>query len=188
MKKQLAIYSSFLLLLFFSATELKAQKFDLGVVAGFNSFKFDGAQSWNDKINSGYYFGGALELNFTERLGIQPEVQVQFDRMKNPSNQTVTTQTLNVPILLSWTPVKFLSLQFGPQYSKRLGGWDDIELLDRNFYKKENMTFIGGLQINTAFIKVGARVDKGLMNIGNFDSMDDIRTIGFRVYLFKSLF
>lgn len=187
MKKFLQLIMALLVIAFVSPQTTNAQNFDLGIVAGFNSFKFDGAQSWNDKVNSGYYLGGAFEINLSKKFGIQPEVQIQFDKQKTPSNETISTKTLNVPILLSWTPIKILSIQFGPQYSKHIGGWSDIRLLDENFYKKENMTLLGGIQINTPFVKIGARVDQGLMAINNFDTVDEIKTMGFRVYLYKTL-
>lgn len=187
MKSRIKWISALITLSFVSMQSLSAQGFDFGIAAGFNSFKFDGAQSWNDRVNSGYYLGAAFELMLSDKIGFQPEVQIQFDRQKNPANETVKTKSLNVPILLTWRPIKLLSIQFGPQYSKHIDGWDDIRLLDQSFYKKDNMTLIGGLQLNTPIVKIGARIDQGLMKINNFDSMDDIKTIGFRVYLLKTL-
>ncbi len=166
----------------YSATA--AQGLKLGLTAGFNSFKFEG-QTWDERFKSGYYIGAVSEIMLSDKIGIQPEVQIQFSKTTDPNGDNVKTQSLNVPLLFTWKPVNLLSIQFGPQYTRHIDGWSDIQLLDRELYRKENLSLLGGLQLNIPFIRIGARIDQGLMNLNNFESMDKIKSLGYRVYIAK---
>ncbi|HEV3252089.1 MAG TPA: outer membrane beta-barrel protein, partial [Puia sp.] len=51
----------------------KAQGFHIGIKGGANIVKIDG-QSFDQGFMYGYNLGGFVELNFTKKWGIQPEL------------------------------------------------------------------------------------------------------------------
>jgi len=108
------------------ATLSFAQGFHIGVKGGANIFKVDGS-SFKEQFNFGYNLGAFAEINFSDKVGIQPEV------MWNQTNYRSGTQFsdiypegidgvkgklnyLSIPLLLSVRPIKFISLQAGPQF------------------------------------------------------------------------
>ena len=64
---------SFLALALFLSTASFAQGFHIGLKGGANLDKIQG-ESFKDEFKQGYHFGGFAEINFSKKVGIQPEV------------------------------------------------------------------------------------------------------------------
>src|SRR4051812_24512694 len=103
-----------------------AQGFHIGAKAGANIFKVDGS-SMKDQFIFGYNVGAFAEINFSKKVGIQPEV------MWNQTNYRTGTKFsniypdgiddvkgklnyLSIPVLFSYSPAKVISFQLGPQF------------------------------------------------------------------------
>ena len=120
------VFLSFAILLV-AAAAVQAQKgFRLGAKVGANATKLDG-QSFESGFNASWHAGAFVELDFTKKLGIQPELlwsqtKSTFVNNVNGLPSTLTTRDvslnyLSIPLLLRWSPNKLITLNAGPQYS-----------------------------------------------------------------------
>jgi hypothetical protein len=186
-----------LALIAFAAMNSQAQGIHLGVKAGTNIFKVNG-QTFDQGFQFGYNIGAFAELNFSKKWGIQPEV------MWNQTNYHTGNQFgdvfphgvsdvkgklnyLSVPILLTFRPVKLLSLQVGPQFGKLINSDQTLVNNGQMAFKKGDFSMIGGAQLNLAGIKVGARYVIGLNDIndlgnGNATEPQKWKNQGWQVY------
>lgn len=186
----------FLALLTFSlalTTMSFAQGFHLGVKAGANIFKVDGT-AMKDEFKFGYNLGAFAELNFADKWGIQPEVmwnQTNF-RTANNFNEIYPGGTndlegklnyLSIPVLLSFTPSKFISFQAGPQFGILLNKDESLFENGKEAFKSGDFSMLGGVQLNIGSLKLGGRYVVGLANINDIDDREKWKNQGFQVYL-----
>jgi hypothetical protein len=186
-----------LALIIIGATHAQAQGLHLGFKAGANIFKVDG-QSFDQSFQYGYNLGAFAELNFTKKWGIQPEVmwnQTNYrtgDKFGNvfPGGVSDVKGKLNylsIPILLTFRPIKLLSLQVGPQYGTLINSDQTLVQNGKNAFKKGDFSMVGGAQLNLAGFKLGARYVIGLTDIndlgnGNGPTPEKWKNQGFQVY------
>ena len=170
-----------------------AQGFHIGAKAGANIFKIDGT-AMKDEFKFGYNLGGFAELNFSEHFGIQPEVmwnQTNYRTANNfneiyPGGKSDLEGKLNylsIPILASFSPVKFISFQAGPQFGILLN--KDKTLFDngKDAFKSGDFSMLGGVQLNIGALKVGGRYVVGLANINDIDEKEKWKNQGFQLYV-----
>ncbi len=176
---------------------VQAQGFHLGVKAGANMFKVDG-QSFDQSFQFGYNAGAFAELNFTKQWGIQPELMFNQTNYRTgdhfnsifpggPDDLKGKLNYLSIPILLSFRPVKFISLQAGPQFGILMSGDQNIVSNGQNAFKKGDFSLVGGAQLNLAGFKLGARYVIGLTNVndipnGTSTNPETWKNQGFQVY------
>ena len=169
-----------------------AQGFHIGVKGGANIFKLDG-RSFNDEFKFGYSLGGFAELNFNKTWGIQPELlwnQTNFRTASNfnsvvPDGYNDVKGSLNylsIPILLSYRPIKLISIQAGPQFGILLGQTNIVNNA-RDAFKKGDFSLLGGAQLNLGGFKLGARYFIGLNNLNDVQNDDKWKNQGFQVYV-----
>jgi hypothetical protein len=180
-----------------TAINTQAQGLHFGIKAGTNIFKVNG-QNFDQGFQFGYNVGAFAELNFTSKWGIQPEV------MWNQTNYHTGSQFgdvfphgisdvkgklnyLSVPILLTYRPIKLLSLQVGPQFGTLINSDQTLVNNGQMAFKKGDFSMIGGAQLNLAGIKVGARYVIGLNDIndlgnGNATEPQKWKNQGWQVY------
>ena len=175
MKRKAIVLS--LLLPVFAIVSTQAQGFHLGIKAGANLNKMNG-QEFDQGFKFGYNVGAFAELNFTPMWGIQPELmfnQTNYrtgDRFSDiyPNGVNDVKGKLNyltVPILLSFRPIPFLSLQAGPQFGIKLNKDEHLVNNTVDAFKSGDFALVGGAQLNIANIKLGARYVWGLSDIDN---------------------
>jgi hypothetical protein len=178
MKRKAIVLS--LLLPVFAIVTTQAQGFHLGIKAGANLNKMNG-QEFDQGFKFGYNVGAFAELNFTPMWGIQPELmfnQTNYrtgDRFSDiyPNGVSDVKGKLNyltVPILLSFRPIPFLSLQAGPQFGIKLNKDEHLVNNTADAFKSGDFALVGGAQLNIANIKLGARYVWGLSDIDNTTS------------------
>jgi len=116
----------FLSVLFISSGSLFAQGFHIGVKGGTNLTKIDG-RSFDQGFKWGFSAGGFAEINFTDHIGIQPELLFNQSSTKTASDfnqvydqginsRNVSLNYLSVPVLLALKPSPILSILIGPQF------------------------------------------------------------------------
>jgi hypothetical protein len=175
----------------------QAQGFHIGVKAGANIFKVDN-QSFDQSFQFGYNIGAFAELNFTKHFGIQPEVMWNqtnyrtgdhFDAIfpGNPNDVKGKLNYLSIPILLSFRPVKLISIQVGPQFGILMSGDQTLVQNGQNAFKKGDFSMVGGAQLNLAGFKLGARYVIGLTDVrdlqnGSATDLGTWKNQGFQVY------
>jgi hypothetical protein len=167
--------------------------FHLGVKAGANIFKVDGA-AIKDEFKFGYNLGAFAELNFSDKWGIQPEVmwnQTNFRTAENfndvfPEGKNDVEGKLNylsIPILLSFRPAKLITFQAGPQFGILLNKDQDLFENGKDAFKSGDFSVLGGVQLNLGSLKLGGRYVVGLANINDIDDREKWKNQGFQVYL-----
>lgn len=170
-----------------------AQGLHLGVKAGANMFKVDG-KSFKEEYNFGYNLGAFAEINFTDKFGIQPEVlwnQLNYRTGANfgdvfPGGQDDVKGKLNylsIPLLLSYSPAKVLSIQAGPQFGILLNQDKNLFQNGKEAFKSGDLSILGGVQLNLGGVKVGGRYVIGLADINDVDNKEKWKNQGFQLYL-----
>lgn len=170
-----------LLCLFAGATY--AQGVKLGVKAGANMYKIDG-QGYSQGYNLGYHLGGFLQLNLSDKFGIQPEVifseantrtatnfkdtYKEFDTAWN--NHDIRLNYLSIPILanIALLGSKRLKLQVGPQFSILMNKNQTLVNNGKAAFKNGDFSMIGGLWLDLPLgLNVDARYIVGLSNVSD---------------------
>lgn len=175
------------------ATGSFAQGFHVGVKAGANLFKVDGT-SMDNEFTFGYNLGGFAELNFSDKVGIQPEVmwnQTNYRTGHNfsdiyPQGTDDVKGKLNylsIPILLNYSPVKFFTLQAGPQFGILINQDKTLLKNGQDAFKNGDFSMLGGVQLNIGALKLGGRYVVGLANINDIDNKEKWKNQGFQVFI-----
>jgi len=172
-----------------------AQQVKFGVKAGVNFATFSGdAVSSDVSMKAGFHAGGLVELKFTDKLALQPEllfsmqgaeiVDQGFDGVYYTDTFKRNLGYLNLPVMLKYYPIGGLFLEGGPQVgflisakSKNestetdLGG--NLERFSsetdvKNQYKSVDFAFNLGVGYDfTPNFFVGARYSIGLTNVND---------------------
>jgi hypothetical protein len=167
--------------------------FHVGVKGGVNMYKIDG-KSFSQEFKYGYNAGIFSEINFSKKLGIQPEIlwnqaqtrtTTQFHDMYNGGMSELKGVKLNylsIPVLLNYSPSRILTLQAGPQFGILIN--KNQRLLDngQQAFKSGDFSMLGGVQLNIGGVKLGGRYVVGLMNINDIDNQDKWKNQGFQLY------
>jgi hypothetical protein len=161
--------------------------FKVGVRAGSTMYKIDG-QAFKEGFNFGYHLGGALEIMFTKKFGIQPEVLFNQNKTETGSNLGSLTSNLNanavtdlkylsIPVLINIRPSGGpLMFQVGPQFGIMM---DDGQTLVRNSgaaFKNGDLSLLGGVQLKIWMLRVYGRYGIGLSNISDVANSDAWRS------------
>lgn len=175
-----------------------AQGFHMGIKGGSNLLKIED-KSFKDEFKFGYNLGAFAEINFNKKWGIQPEVlwsqstyrtATDIDQIipGSKSDVDVKLNYLQIPLLLSYRPVKFLSLQAGPQFGVLIN--EDRTLLQNggDAFKKGDFSMLAGAQLNLGPIKAGARYVIGLTDINDLPNQNEWKNTGFQVYVGLRIF
>jgi hypothetical protein len=188
-KKSLTLLAVALTLTTFSF----AQGFHLGFKGGANILKVDG-KSFSDEFQFGYHLGAFAEININQKWGIQPELlwnQTNYRTADNfddlyPNGKSDVEGKLNyisIPILLTYRPVKLLSLQLGPQFGIMTSQDKDLLGETKEAFKSGDFSMLGGAQLNLGALRVGGRYVVGLTNINDIDNKEKWKNQGFQLYL-----
>lgn len=172
--------------------------FRFGVKGGLNMNKITG-KSYNSGFNYNFQAGAFLQFNFSNRLGIQPEVSfvqskseftkdgtdVYDDIFRGGSQKKATLNYLEVPVLLNVNigPSKRVKLQVGPSYGGLLKQTVDSLKSNGNIYKTSEWSAIGGLWIQLPLVNLGARYKLGLTNINAIDDKQTWKNQAIQVFI-----
>ncbi len=173
-------------------TTASAQGFHLGIKAGTNMLKIDD-KSFKDEFKFGYNLGGFAEINFTKKIGVQPEVLWSQSSYRTATNieevipgtkadVAVKLNYLQIPLLLNYRPVKFLSLQVGPQFGILIDQNNSMLQNGKDAFKKGDFSMLGGAQLNLGPLKAGARYVVGLTDINDISTQSKWKNQGFQLY------
>ncbi|MFC4262186.1 porin family protein [Ferruginibacter yonginensis] len=155
-----------------------------GVKAGVNINKITG-QAYKSGFNYNFQGGGFMQINFSKRVGIQPElsfVQTSSEFSNDPNNvyddifnggnqHKAKLDYLEVPVLLNINlgESKRVKLQFGPSYGALLSQTVDSLKNKGDVFKNGEWSGIGGLWIQLPLVNISARYKIGFSDINNID-------------------
>jgi len=159
--------------------------FRFGIKAGVNINKITG-KSYKEGFNYNFQAGGFIQINFSNRFGLQPEVNfvqtsseftndpndIYSDIFQGGSQKKSKLNYLEVPLLLNINigPSKRIKLQAGPAYGGLLKQTVDSLKNNGNIYKNGEWAAIGGLWIQLPLVNLGARYKLGLTNLNAIDN------------------
>lgn len=162
----------------------QAQSFKFGPKLGANMGKIQG-KGFSDQYTLGYHVGGFIEIGLGKKFGIQTEVlwnQLNADTASDIrqvytelANQTFTNPQLNylsIPLLLTYKPVKILSIQAGPQFGILMDKNKTLMANGKDAFKNGDLSMLVGAQLNILRVRVYGRYVIGLNNINDLSSSE----------------
>jgi hypothetical protein len=172
--------------------------FRFGAKVGVNMNKISG-KSYKNGFNYNFQGGAFVQLNFSSRFGIQPEINfaqskseftkdgtdIYDDIFLDGSQKKATLNYLEIPVLLNINigPSKRVKLQFGPSYGSLLKQKVDSLMANINIYKNTDWSVIGGLWIQLPLVNIGARYKLGLTDINAINDKQTWKSQAIQVFI-----
>lgn len=169
-----------------------------GIKGGVNINKISG-QSYKQGFNYNYQLGGFIQINFANRIGIQPEVnfvqssadfsddptEVYDDLFRDGSQKTAKLNYLEVPVLLNVNlgTSKKVKLQLGPSYGGLLRQTVDSLKAGGEIYKNGEWSGIAGLWLQLPAINLGARYKIGFSDLNAIDNRQTWKSQAIQIFL-----
>ena len=135
-----------------------------------------------------------MALKVGQSWQLQPEVLLNQYATKTGANfddlnpfghgnnlKDVKLNYVSIPLLLSYSPTKFFTLQAGPQYGILMDKKVNLIQNGKNAFKDGDFSMLGGVQLNIAGVKVSGRYFVGLNNINEIDNRDKWKNQGFQL-------
>lgn len=172
--------------------------FRIGAKGGVNINKITG-KSYKEGFNFNFQAGIFLQFNFSNRFGLQPEVNfvqsssefsndandIYYDLFLGGSQKKSKLNFLEVPLLLNINvgESKRVKLQIGPAYDGLLKQTVDSLKTNSNIYKNGEWAAIGGLWIQLPFVNLGARYKLGLTDLNGIDNRQSWKSQSVQVFV-----
>ena len=172
--------------------------FRFGVKGGANINKITG-KSYKEGFNFNFQAGIFLQFNFSNRFGLQPEVNfvqtssqftddpsdVYDDLFRDGSQKKAKLNYLEVPLLLNINVgnSKRVKFQIGPAYGGLVKQTVDSLKNNGNIYKNGEWAAIGGLWIQIPFVNFGARYKLGLTDLNGIDNKQSWKSQSIQVFV-----
>jgi hypothetical protein len=174
----------------------KESLFRWGFKGGLNLNKIQG-QSFNNEFSYNYALGGFMQINFSRKLGIQPEINfVQTsaeqsnditdiyddlflggDQKKAKLDYLKFAGLLNIDI----GPSQRVKLQLGPQWGVLLD--EAVLKAPQDVFKKSEFSVLGGIMLQLPLIHIGTRYEIGLTNINGIDNQDQWKSQAWQFFV-----
>jgi hypothetical protein len=177
MKTKLLILAVFCII----ANAATAQKLHVGVKGGANINKLTG-KSFDDQFSFGYHVGGFFSVGLGKKFAIQPEVlfnQINVDTSGSFSTvyqfnkvDKVQLKYMSIPILLNYKPIKFITLQAGPQFGVLTNKSKTLVQNGKQAFKSGDFSMLAGAQVNISHLNIYARYAVGLSNLNDIDNKE----------------
>jgi hypothetical protein len=187
-----------LILILLSAVTLQAnsQKKDpsekesfirFGFKGGLNLNKIEG-KSFKDEFRYNYQLGGFMQINFSRRYGLQPEINFTQTSAEQSNDITVIYDDLFLGggqkkaklnyvklaglLNIDLGPSQRVKLQVGPQWGILVSEAVDSLKTPKDIFKKGEFSVLGGLMLQLPTINIGTRYEIGVTNINGIDNQD----------------
>ena len=165
---------------------VQGQGIGVGIKAGANWASPDVSNTDINTVTS-YHLGGYVNLNFSEKWGITPEV-LYSAYGSEWDNAKVDLNYVSIPVMLRFKPIDLLSLEAGPQFGLLTkanveGVGDVMDQLKKNDF---GLAFGAALHLPLGF-NLGARYVLGFTDISDV-STESVKNRTFQVYLGWTIF
>ena len=165
---------------------IQAQGIGIGIKGGAN-FANQAVEDIDIETVTDYHIGAYVNLNLSEKFGITPEVLYtalgsEWDNVK------VDFDYLAIPVMLRFKPIKFLSLEAGPQFSflTKAETEDAGDVMDQLKKNDFGLAFGAGVHLPLGF-NAGARYVLGFTDISDVSS-ESIKNRTFQIYVGWTIF
>ena len=161
--------------------------FKIGARVGSTMYKIDG-QSFQSGFKFGYHLGGAMEIMFSKKFGIQPEVLFNKSTTQTGDNlndllaglnlsAATNLNYLSIPLLVNIRPSGGpLTLQLGPQFGILMNSTQTLVQNGTEAFKKGDFSMMGGVQIHLSAFRIYGRYGNGLSNLNDIASSQEWRS------------
>ena len=172
--------------------------FRFGAKVGVNMNKISGS-SYKSGFNYNFQGGAFVQINFSNRFGIQPEVNfvqsksefttdgtdIYDDIFRDGSQKKAVLNYLEIPVLLNINigPSKRVKLQLGPSYGSLLKQTVDSLVSNNHIYKNAEWSAIGGIWIQLPLVNIGARYKLGLTDINAINNKQTWKSQAIQVFM-----
>ena len=159
------------------------EKLFFGLKIGTNLSNVYEAQGENFVADNkfGIAAGGFVSIPIGTYFGIQPEVLFSQKGYKSSGtflgssySMTRTTDHLDIPILVAFKPIEYVTILFGPQYSYLLKQKDDFtggsitstqeQIYTNDNIRKNTFSLTGGADLNVDHLVIGLRAGWDVQN------------------------
>ena len=153
----------------------------LGIKGGVN-FANQAVKDISTSSITNFHVGAYLNINFSEKFGITPEVLFSATGSKWEDVE-VNTNYIAIPIMLRIKPISFISLEAGPQFSflTKAEVQDVGDIKDQLKNNDFGLAFGGAFHAPFGF-QIGARYVLGFTNISEV-SEEEIKNRTFQIYV-----
>lgn len=139
-----------------------------------------------------FHFGAFAVINFSDNLGLQPELLYSAKGSEFDISGTSFEQKFNyldVPILVRYSINEMISLHAGPQISLLMSAEDDegTDISDSVTGTDFGLSFGGQVDLPMGLVG-GLRYNLGLSNIDDSNSGGDVKNRVFQIYVGYKLF
>ncbi|MBY0480798.1 MAG: PorT family protein [Chitinophagaceae bacterium] len=159
--------------------------FRLGVKGGLNLNQYEG-QSFNNGFKYGYHLGGFAEIDFSKKIGVQPEViwsesnttyssgfaNLYPSLVNSGNNQNVKLNYLTIPLLLRYNVGSMVTLLAGPQFGILMNKDQTVLQNGQQAFASGDFALTAGLQFNLQTLRIYGRYSAGMKNINQIDQRD----------------
>lgn len=165
----------------------KESLFRWGFKGGLNLNKIEG-RSFKDEFTYNYSLGGFMQINFTRKLGLQPEINFVQTSAEQSSDITVIYDDLFLEgtqkkakldylkfaglLNIDIGPSQRVKLQLGPQWGLLVSEAVDSLKTPKDIFKKGELSVLGGVMIQLPLFHIGTRYEIGLTDINGIDNQD----------------
>jgi hypothetical protein len=172
--------------------------FRFGAKGGVNINKISGS-SYKEGFKFNFQAGAFIQINFSNRFGIQPEVNfvqsssefsndpndIYDDIFRDGSQKKSKLNYLEVPVLFNINvgSSKRVKLQIGPAYGGLVKQTIDSLKNNGNLYKNGEWAAIGGIWIQLPFVNMGARYKIGLTDLNAIDNRQSWKSQAIQVFV-----
>jgi hypothetical protein len=165
-------------LLFIAISFQSIGQFSLGAKVGFNTNNIASSISAGDvyRNNIGFHVGIFGQIPIDDKFSLIPEVQyiqkgadTGFSNGQSSSTERINLNYIELPILLSYSPIKQISIDLGPNFAlmtsaKATGVFSNANL--GKVYSKFDFNISGGMRWNVGSrVSVIGRYNYGLSEI-----------------------
>jgi hypothetical protein len=186
-KKTLMKKLIFTLALLSGPVFLFAQGVGVGIKAGANFSNYS-SDDYSTSSVTKYHVGAYVNINFSERFGVTPEVLWSSQGAKVKGVGDFNTNYVIVPIMLRWKPVDLIFIEAGPQFSfltdAELDNNPNIE--DQLKSSTTCAAFGAGVNLPMGFIG-GLRYVVGLTDLSDNDTVE-FKDGTFQIYIGWTIF
>ncbi len=176
----------------------KESTFRWGFKGGLNLNKIQG-KSFNDEFQYNYAVGSFVQINFSQKLGIQPEINfvqtsaeqsdditdIYDDLFLGGDQKSAKLDYLKFAGLLNIDigPSQRVKLQVGPQWGMLLDETVDSLKAPQDVFKKSEFSVLGGIMLQLPLFHIGTRYEIGLTDINGIDNQDKWRSQSWQFFV-----
>ena len=159
-----------------------AQGVGVGIKAGANFSNYS-SDDFNTSSVTKYHVGAYVNINFSEKWGVTPEVLWSSQGAEIEGVGDFNTDYVTVPIMLRWKPVELIFIEAGPQFNfltnAELDNYPNIE--DELKSSTTCVAFGAGVNLPLGF-NGGLRYVIGMTDLSEDDD-DELKDRTFQIYV-----